>query len=59
MDVFNLALDLKKEQNKHKPYITVSYLHRFEFTLISFGCDLRLDVKDPKQSRLALKIILD
>ena len=59
MDVFTLALDLKKEQNKHKPYITISYLHRFEFTLISFGCDFRLDFKDFKNSSLALKFILD
>lgn len=59
MDVFSLALDLKKEQDKHKPYITVSYLHRFEFTLISIGCDLRLDFKNFKNSSLALKFILD
>lgn len=60
MDVFTLALDLKKEQNKLKPpYITISYLHRLEFTGISFGCDFRLDVRNFKNSSLALKIILD
>ena len=59
MDIFSLALDWKEEQDKHKPYITVSYLHRFEFTLISIGCDLRLDFKNFKNSSLALKFILD
>ena len=59
MDVFTLALDLKKEQNKLKLYITISYLHRLEFTGISFGCDLRLDFRNLKNSSLALKIILD
>jgi len=59
MDVFSLALDWKKEQSKHKPYITISYLHRFEFTLISFGCDLRWDFMNFKNSSLALKFILD
>lgn len=59
MDVFSLALDFKKEQDKHNTYITISYLHRFEFTLISFGCDLRLDVKKLKNSSFALKIIVD
>lgn len=59
MDIFSLAFDFKKEQSKHKPYITISYLHRLEFTDISFGCDLRLDIKELKNSSLALKFILD
>ena len=59
MDVFTLALDLKKEQNKPKPYINISYLHRLEFTGISFGCDLRLDFKNFTNSSLALKFIFD
>lgn len=59
MDVFTLAFDFKKEQSKPKPYITISYLHRLEFTGISFGCDLRLNFENFKNSSLALKIILD
>ena len=59
MDVFSLACDIKRENGERKYYVTTSYLHRFEFTLISFGCDLRLDFKDFKNSSLALKFILD
>lgn len=59
MDVFSLAFDIKRENGEHKYYVTTSYLHRFEFTLISFGGDLRLDLKDTKNSTFAIKVFID
>ena len=59
MDVFSLAFDIKRENGEHKYYVTTSYLHRFEFTLISFGCDLRLVLKDIKNSTFAFKVFID